>query len=242
VYRVREMYISQTLIYSEEEWDMATEDIMDSPQAFTPATNNGNGQVPAQALVEQTLLRINGHISLSPAQYMALSGNACKLNDYLSSAEGVVIPFQQDKLPFGVGLRDLRTVLRALKELYQHDCIRVQFDQIVLDHPMDLHVAGRKVVLKTESEFITINRIYVRCVPFPDQIPPLVARALDEKLQRQIVATEERLIELKRAKDQWERIRRQQKPGDTTKSAASLEVVTGNGQGSEEALHDGERR
>jgi hypothetical protein len=216
---------------------------MDNPQAFTPATN---GQGAAHALVEQkmfeqTLERINGHLSLSPAQFMALSGNAFKLHAYLSSAEGVVIPFQQDKLPFGVGLQDLRTVIRALKELHQHKCIRVHFDEIAVDHPMGLHVAGRKVVLKTEeSEFITINRIYVRCVGFPEQIPPQVATALDERLKRQIQATEERLSELKRAKAQWEqRIRWQQKHGDTPQSDSSAEAVTGNRQDSNEALEEG---
>jgi hypothetical protein len=220
------------------------EDIMDTSQAFTPATSNGNGQVPSQALVEQTLseqtlLRINGHLGpLSPAQYMALWGNACKLVAYLSSAEGVVIPFQQDKLPFGVGLQDLRTVIRVLKELHQHKCIKVHFDETAVEDPLGLFVKGRKVLLKTESEFITINRIYVRCVPFPDQIPSQVATALDDRLKRQIQATAERLSVLKRAKDQWERIRRQQKPGDSPKSAAAEEADDGNGQGSEEALQD----
>jgi hypothetical protein len=82
----------------------------------------------------------------------------------------------------------------------------------------------------------------VRCIGFPEQIPAPVAMALDERLKRQIVATEERLMELKRAKDQWERIRRQQKHGDSPKSAAAEEADNGNGQGSEEALQDGERR
>jgi hypothetical protein len=238
------MYISQTLTYSEEEISMATEDIMDSPQAFTPATNNGNGHVPAQTLVEQilfeqTLLRINGHLGpLSLAQFMALSGNACKLNAYISSAEGVVIPFQQAKLPFGVGLQDLRTVIRALKELYQHNCIKVHFDETAVDSPLGLVVKGKNVVLVTEREVITINRIYVRCTGFPAHLPPQVEIALDERLQRQIEATKERLSVLEGAQEQWERIRRQQKQGDTPKRAASLEAFQGNGQGSEEAMQD----
>jgi hypothetical protein len=215
-----------------------------NPQALPPALIVGNGHTPRpvgdtapaaepqdlaqQNVFQQNLLTITGQLGpLSASQFMTLSGNACKLYAYISSAEGVVIPFQQDKLSFGVGLQDIRTVLRVLKELWQHECIRVHFDETTVDHPLGLFVKGRKVVLKTEREFITINRIYVRCVPFPEQIPPQVAIALDTRLKRQIQATEERISALKQAKAQWEqRSRRQQQPGDTQKSAA-LAVTQG---------------
>jgi hypothetical protein len=228
---------------------METEDIMDTPQAFTPAISNGNGHVAAQALVEQilfeqTLLGINGHLgTLSLAQYMALSGNALKLAEYVSSAQGVVIPFQQHLLPLGIGLRDPRTVVRALKELWEHECIEVHFDQLALDDPLGLRVQGKKVVLKTENGLMTINRIYVRYVGFPEQIPERVAQAMDERLKRHIDYLEERVRELKREKAQWEqRTRWQQKHGDSPKSESSEEADTGNGQGSEEAIQDSERR
>jgi hypothetical protein len=224
-----------------------TQDFINS-QAFPPDLIAGNGHSPSpgadtvaaavpqepshQNLFQQNLLAITGQLGpISAPQFMTLSGNACKLYAYISSAEGVVIPFQQDKLPFGVGLQDIRTVLRVLKELWQHECIRVHFDETTVDHPLGLFAQGRKVVLKTERELITINRIYVRCVPFPEQIPPQVATALDTRLKRQIQATEERLSALKQAKAQWEqRTRRQQQPGDTQKSTTQGLAEERNGE------------
>jgi hypothetical protein len=178
--------------------------------------------LPLQNLFQQNLRTITGQVGpLSLTQFMTLSGNACKLYSYISSAEGVVIPFQPDQLSFGVGLQDLRTVLRVLKELWQHECIRVRFDETTVDSPLGLFVKGKNVVLQIEKEVITIQRIYVRCVPFPEQLPPQVATALDNRLKRQIQATEERLSVLKQAKAKWEqRTRRQQQPGKTHKSAA----------------------
>ncbi len=221
----------------------STQDFVNT-QAFPPDLIAGNGHTPSPVgntvpatlpqelshpnFAGQNLLTITGQLGpLSLAQFMSLSGNACKLYAYINSAEGVVIPFQQDKLPFGIGLQDIRTVLRVLKELWQHECIRVHFDETAVDHPLGLFVQGRKVGLKTEREIFTINQIYVRCAPFPEQIPPQVATALTTRLRRQIQATEERLSTLKQAKAQWEQqTRRQQQPWDSSKSTA-LAVTQG---------------
>jgi hypothetical protein len=141
---------------------------------------------------------------------MTLSGNACKLYAYCGSADWVGIPLQEERLPFGVGLRDIRTVLRVIHELWQHRCIKVRFDQTAVDTPLELRVQGKKVVLKTESGVLALNRIYVRCVGFPEHLPEEVADSLDAKLKRQIAYHQQRAEDLRGEKAWWEqRMRRQ---------------------------------
>jgi hypothetical protein len=213
---------------------MADSQDFNRTQAFPPDPIAGNGQTPSpvadtvpaalpqelsqQNLFQQNLLTITGQLGpISPAQFMTLSGNACKLYSYCSSAEWVVIPLQPDLLPFGVGLQDIRTVLRVLHELWQHRCIQVHFDQTAVDTPLELRVKGKKVVLKTESGVLTMNRIYVRCVGFPEHMPEEVAESLDEKLERQIDYHQQRVRDLQREKAWWEqRMRRQYAHRDTS--------------------------
>jgi hypothetical protein len=203
-------------------------------QAFPPDPIAGNGQTPSpvgdtvpaavpqerqtfpqdlapQDLFQQNLLTITGQLGpLSPAQFMTLSGNACKLYSYCNSAEWVGIPLQEDRLPFGVGLQDIRTVLRVIHELWRQGCIQVRFDQTAVDTPLELRVSGKKVVLQTESGVLHIPRIYVRCVGFPEHLPSEVAAALDAKLKRQIVYHQQRVEDLQGEKTWWDqRIRRQ---------------------------------
>jgi hypothetical protein len=191
-----------------------------NPQAFPPDLMAGNGQTPSP--VADTGAATDGQLGpISPAQFMTLSGNACKLYCYCSSADWVGIPLQEDRLPFGVGLRDIRTVLRVLLELWQHECLPVRFDQTAVETPLELRVRGKTVVQETENGVLTIPRIYVRCVEFPEHLPDEVAGSLDAKLKRQITHHQQRVKDLQGEKTWWEqRIRWQQQPGDTHKSAA----------------------
>ena len=146
---------------------------------------------------------------------MTLSGNACKLYLFCSTAEWVVIPVQQDRLPFGVGLQDIRTVLRAIHELCQHRCIDVRYDETALENPQALRVQGKTVVLKTVSGIQAINRLFVRCVGFPEVMPEEVAQSLKGKLKRQIDYHQQRVEDLQQEQAEWEqRIRRQTAPWD----------------------------
>jgi hypothetical protein len=161
---------------------------------------------------------------------MTLSGNACKLYCYCSRAEWVGIPLQEDRLPFGVGLKDIRTVLRVLQELSQHQCIQVHFDETSVDTPLDLRVRGKTVVLETENGVLPIPRIYVRCVEFPEHLPAAVAGTLDAKLKRQIIHHQQRVEDLQKEKAWWkQRIRQQYAHGDASHRVASWPA--GDGQG-----------
>jgi hypothetical protein len=188
-------------------------------------------ELALQNLLEQNLLPITGQLGpISPAQFMTLSGNACKLYCYCSSADWVGIPLQEDRLPFGVGLKDIRTVLRVLQELSQHQCIQVRFDQTAVDTPLELRVRGKTVVLETETGVLTIPRIYVRCVEFPEHLPDEVAGSLDAKLKRQIIHHQQRVEDLQKEKAWWEqRIRRQYAHGDASQRAASWPAGQGKG-------------
>jgi hypothetical protein len=203
------------------------EEDQDFSHTQVAAPGTGNGQTPRpgvdivpaalwQELAQQTLdlqnlLPINGEFGpISPAQFMTLSGNACKLYLYCSIGAWVGIPLQQDLLPFGVGLQDIRTVLRALNELWQHQCIQVAFDQTVVETPEDLQVQGKRIVLKTESDVLPLNWIYVHCVGFPDHLPEAVAASLHGKLQRQIAYHQQRVRDLQAVNAWWdERLREQ---------------------------------
>ena len=202
-------------------------------QAFPSDPIAGNGHIPspvadtAEAALPQelsqpnfagqTLEPITGELGpISPAQFMTLSGNACKLYVFCSTAEWVVIPLQQDRLPFGVGLQDIRTVLRVIHELWQHRCIDVRFDETDVNNPLDLRPQGKSVVLKKENEVLPIPRISVRCVGFPEVMPEEVEQSLTGKLKRQIDYHQQRVEALQQEKDWWERhIRRQSVPWDT---------------------------
>jgi hypothetical protein len=169
-----------------------------------------------QNLFQQTLEPITGTLGpISPAQFMTLSGNACKLYIFCWNAEWVAIPLQQDRLPFGVGLQDIRTVLRAIHELCQHRCFDVRYDETALENPQDLRVQGKTVVLKTVSGIQAINRLFVRCVGFPEVMPEEVAQSLNGKLKRQIDYHQQRVQALQQEQAWWEqRIRRQSAPWD----------------------------
>src|ERR687895_219605 len=122
-----------------EESMEGTEDLINT-QAFPPDPLAGNGQTPSsvadilpaalpQEWSQQNLFTITGELGpISPAQFMTLSGNACKLYIFCCIAEWVVIPLEPDHLPFGFGMQDIRTVLRVIHELWQHRCIEVRFD------------------------------------------------------------------------------------------------------------------
>jgi hypothetical protein len=198
-----------------------------SPQPSPPDTIALNGteqELAQQNLSDQNLLTITGQLGpISPAQFMTLSGNACKLYCYCNSAGWMGIPLQEDRLPFGVGLQDIRTVLRVIHELWRQGCIQVRFDQTAVDTPLELRVSGKKVVLQTENGVLPIPRIYVRCVGFPEHLPAEVAAALDAKLKRQIAYHQQRVEDLQGEKVWWEqRIRRQQQPWDSQKSHAHV--------------------
>jgi hypothetical protein len=188
-------------------------------------------ELALQNLSEQSLFTITGQLGpISLAQFMTLSGNACKLYCYCSRADWVGIPLQEDRLPFGVGLKDIRTVIRVLHELWQHRCIQVRFEQTAVDTPLELRVRGKTVVLETETGVLTIPRIYVRCVEFPEHLPDEVAGSLDAKLKRQIIHHQQRVEDLQKEKAWWEqRIRRQNAQGDASQRAASW--PDGQGQG-----------
>ena len=209
-----------------------TQDFINT-QAFPPDPIAGNGHTPspvgdiAEAAVPQELSQTNfaqqnlepitGELGpISPAQFMTLSGNACKLYVFCSTAEWVVIPLQQDRLPFGAGLQDIRTVLRVLCELWQHRCIDVRFDETDVNNPLDLRPQGKSVVLKKESDVLPIPRIFVRCVGFPEEMPEEVEQSLTGKLKRQIDYHQQRVEALQQEKAWWERhIRQQSAPWDT---------------------------
>jgi hypothetical protein len=184
------------------------------------------------------LLPITGKLGpLSPAQFMTLSGNACKLYSYCGSADWVGIPLQEERLPFGVGLRDIRTVLRVLHELWQHRCIQVRFDQTAVDTPLELRVRGKTVVLETETGVLPIHRLYVRCVGFPDHLPDEVAASLNATLKRRIAYHQQRVEDLQGEKTWWDqRMRRQYAPRDTAqrtsgqKHGARVVKASGNGE------------
>jgi hypothetical protein len=215
-----------------EESMEGTQDFINT-QAFPPDPIAGNGHTPSpvadtaeaalpqerspQNLFQQTLEPIIGTLGpISPAQFMTLSGNACKLYIFCWTAEWVVIPLQQDRLPFGVGLQDIRTVLRVIHELWQHRCIDVKFDESDVDTPLGLRAQGKTVVLKTESSVQPIDRIFVRCVGFPEEMPEEVAQSLNGKLKRQIDYHQQRVQALQQEKAWWERhIQRQSAPWDT---------------------------
>jgi hypothetical protein len=202
-------------------------------QAFPPDPIAGDGHTPSPVVdtaaavlpqelsqpkfAQQNLEPITGTLGpISHAQFMTLSGNACKLYIFCWNADWVVIPLQQDRLPFGVGLQDIRTVLRVLHELWQHGCIEVRFDETDVDTPLDLRPQGKTVVLKTESDVLPIPRIYVRCVGFPEEMPEEVAQSLNGKLKRQIDYHQQRVKALQQEKAWWERhIQRQSVPWDT---------------------------
>jgi hypothetical protein len=216
-----------------EESMEATQDLINT-QAFPPDHIAGNGHTPSPVadtaeaalpqelsqpnFAQQTLEPITGELGpISPAQFMTLSGNACKVYIFCSTAEWVVIPLQPDCLPFGVGLQDIRTVLRVIHELWQHRCIEVRFDETEVDTPLGLRAQGKTVVLKTEGSVQTINRIFVRCVGFPEDMPEEVGQSLNGKLKRQIDYHQQRVQDLQQEKACWERrIRRQFAPRDTS--------------------------
>jgi hypothetical protein len=137
----------------------ATDVLVHNTQAVPPDPSAGNGHEPrpgsdtaVQELspknVEQTLEAITGRFGpITPPQFMTLSGNACKLYVYCSSADWVGIPLQEDLLPFGTGMQDIRTVLRVIHELWQHRCIQVRFNETAVDTPVELRIQGKKVVL-----------------------------------------------------------------------------------------------
>jgi hypothetical protein len=221
-----------------EESMEGTQDLINT-QAFPPGPIAGNGHTPSpvaetieaalpqelalQNLLDQNLVTITGQLGpVSPAQFMTLSGNACKLYTYCSSADWVGIPLQEDRLPFGVGLKDIRTVLRVLNELWQHRCIQVHFDQTAVDTPLELRVKGKQVVLESENGVLPIPRIYVRCVEFPEHLPDEVEASLNAKLRRQIAYHQQRAKDLQGEKAWWEqRMRRQYAPRDASHSDAS---------------------
>ena len=208
-----------------------TQDLINT-QAFPPDPIAGNGHIPSpvadtaeaavlqelsvQNLFQQTLEPITGTLGpISPAQFMTLSGNACKLYIFCWNAEWVAIPLQQDRLPFGVGLQDIRTVLRVIHELWQHRCIEVRFDETEVNTPLGLRSQGKSVVLKTESSVQPIARIFVRCVGFPEEMPEAVAQSLKGKLKRQIDYHQQRVQALQQEQAWWEQhIRRQSAPWD----------------------------
>jgi hypothetical protein len=195
----------------------------------TIALNGTAEELALQNLLDQTLLTITGQLGpISPAQFMTLSGNACKLYAYCSSADWVRIPLQEDRLPFGVGLKDIRTVLRVIHELWQHRCIQVRFDQTAVETPLELRVRGKTVVLESDKGVLPIPRIYVRCVEFPEHLPDEVTASLNAKLKRQIAYHQQRVEDLQGEKTWWEqRMRRQYAHRETAQSAAPA----GDGQG-----------
>jgi hypothetical protein len=90
-------------------------------------------------------------------------------------------------------------------------------DETALENPQALRVQGKTVVLKTESSVQPIERIFVRCVGFPEHLPEEVAQSLNGKLKRQIDYHQERVQALQQEKAWWEqRIRRQSAPWDTS--------------------------
>ena len=188
-------------------------------QPFSPDTVALDGteqELALQNLLDQNLLTITGQLGpISLPQFMTLSGNACKLYCYCSSAGWVGIPLQEDRLPFGVGLKDIRTVFRVLQELWQHRCIEVRFAESAVETPQDLRLRGKTVVLETEAGVLPIPRIYVRCVGFPEHLPYEVAGTLDAKVKRQIAYHQKRVVHLQEENTWWEqRIRRQSAPRD----------------------------
>jgi hypothetical protein len=209
-------------------------------QAFPPDHIVGNGQTPSPAadtaaaavlqelshanFAGQTLLTITGELGpISSAQFMTLSGNACKVYIYCSSAGWVDISFQPDQLPFGVGLQDIRTVLRVIHELWQHRCIEVRFDETAVATPWDLRVKGTRVVLKTERGDLTVNRIYVRCVGFPEHLPEDVRQSLTGKFQRQIDYHQQRVKDLQYEITRLDqRMRRQDANRDTSEDGEDV--------------------
>jgi hypothetical protein len=215
------------------EIELDTLSIADNEHPPRPVADTVPAAVPQelfqQNLFQQNLLTITGQFGpISAPQFMTLSGNACKLYSYCGSADWVGIPLQEDRLPFGVGLKDIRTVLRVLHELWQHRCIQVRFDQTAVDTPLALRVRGKTVVLETETGVQPINRLYVRCVGFPEHLPDEVAVSLDAKLKRQIAYHQQRVEDLRGEKVWWDqRMRRQYAHRDASQRAAPA----GNGQG-----------